>query len=217
MATLQKELAHLARAFQDAKEKRKGAIRDATVTVCLVVRAAARVAARNGETSVKVNWTPTDQTLLSGPSYTGIAKDDDFRKGVDAMLVHDFGASMSTRTKARAKTKSDAYNADDFITVHMLWNVAASTTQLAAPQISNVSFECPVCLEDKPANILVPCGHHACGRCVSRIRMGSDTIPKCCPVCKSAIALERVVYATMSKRKRKEPPPYKAKQDGVVE
>jgi len=199
MATLQKELEDMARAFQDAKEKKKGALRDATVAACLAVRAAARAAAINGARNVSVHWTPTDKALLAGPSYTGVAKDADFRKGVRNMLISDFGARDSTQVNPRIKTKSVAPRNADFITVYMNWGIAAGTTKSVAPPVSNVSFECPVCLEDKPANILVPCGHHACRPCVSRIQPGPPpTYTKCCPVCKSSIALERAVYATAS-------------------
>jgi hypothetical protein len=199
MATLQKELEDMARAFQDAKEKKKGALRDATVAACLAVRAAARAAAINGARYVSVHWTPTDKALLAGPSYTGVAKDADFREGVRNMLISDFGARDSTQVNPRTKTKSVALRNADFITVYMNWGIAAGTTKSVAPPVSNVSFECPVCLEDKPANILVPCGHHTCALCVSRIQSGpGPTYTKCCPVCKSSIALERAVYATAS-------------------
>jgi len=218
MATLQKELEDMARAFQDAKEKKQGAFRDATVAVCLAVRAAARAAARKGETTVLVHWTPTDKALLAGPSYTGVAKDAEFQKGVANMLISDFGACDSTRVTPRLKgVKLRVMFNADFITVHMYWGVAAGTTKSVAPSVSNVSFECPVCLEDKPANILVPCGHHTCALCVSRIQSGpGPTYTKCCPVCKSSIALERAVYATASAPAPPAAPKRKRLSDTVV-
>lgn len=186
------------------KEMRDSALWSATVDACLAVEREAKARATCGETSIVFHWTSTNKTLLSGTTYVGIAKDAEFRKGILSMLVADFGAPrQTTRVLPRARKRSATYRAEDFITVRMTWksplnrNVQEGSTSKA---VSNVFFECPVCLENTRANILVPCGHHTCAPCVGKIMEFSTT--KWCPTCKSPIARERTVYASTSKRER---------------
>ena len=54
--------------------------------------------------------------------------------------------------------------------------------------VSNVNFECPICYDDKPANILMPCGHHVCTNC------GKWT-GKRCPMCKTMVKGEQSVFS----------------------
>lgn len=56
---------------------------------------------------------------------------------------------------------------------------------------SNVSFQCPVCLETTPANVLIPCGHHVCVEC--RRQLNSPT----CPTCKRRSIGSQAVFANL--------------------
>ena len=159
-------------------------------------------AANNGLLSVGYQY-DTDETSQHIRLATGRTKyDRDTSRIRDDAQFHDMviqGLKMSDKSIVEV-TIVDVTNAPPTrVTVFVTWKddeVDTNSHDKGNHRISNVQHSCPICMEETPANILVPCGHHVCVGCAetSRSTTLTNTTSHTCPTCRMSVWLTQPVF-----------------------
>lgn len=200
-----------------AEQQRSGAFKKVIVHAVKVAIQAAGQEADKGKQGCRVSF-HTDHPLLQPSSvYDGYYNDSSFTSGImTAMADYGFFEERYGRVEKRrggtivvvkytnAKAKPGQTVG---LRIILNWSVGVGKKEppKPPPSESNVNLHCPVCMEDTPANVLVPCGHHVCKACTGKLRQGNlrqsaDVHVPCCPVCSAAFHRTQLVFGD---RKRK--------------
>lgn len=159
----------------------------------------ATTAAKRGESTVSHDYythsneetggyagVPAPGSIPRGPSIV-LHGNTEFQERVRALLVAK-DPSLSVRfapIERRFSAKTSLR-----ITVEWATTEAPSALLRKRARSSNVALTCPICLEDTPANVVVPCGHHVCEACVPSIQR--------CPVCRGRVGAVQPVFGTVA-------------------
>tara|TARA_B100001057_G_scaffold336995_1_gene337825 strand:+ start:916 stop:1602 length:687 start_codon:yes stop_codon:yes gene_type:complete len=207
-----------------AEQQRKHALDEARVqAVKLIVDAVGREADR-GNVLCKVQFHTNHPLLQPSSVYAGYYEDYAFKNSIKEAM-EDYGFHKDNASVCATKRRGGVIDIDKFnapnaktgitrgLRIRLDWWVAPDNPMArknkpknppkAPPSESNFDLHCPVCMEDTPANVLVPCGHHVCKACVGKLHLNDSDVGihvKNCPVCNSAFHRTQLVFAD---RKRK--------------
>lgn len=204
-----------------AKEQQRNCLLDeAKVHAVKLAMDTARREADMGKASCRVVFQTNEPLLQTSPDvYCGYDIDISFITSIYSKMTGyrfyrdaataaiEDGGIVIVRRHANFKGKEIA--SLDGISISLDWSRCVKDTKAqdkntkAPPSKSNFDLHCPVCMEDTPANVLVPCGHHVCKVCVGKLHLNDSDVGihvKNCPVCNSAFHRTQLVFAD---RKRK--------------
>jgi hypothetical protein len=201
---------HVRRLEMDAERAKRDSVYCKEVVLVLnAAKREARSAAADGKLNARFRWTSFE--LQATPNYPGINTDSHFAVMLQEQLNLSFGYSKEGGKKYatidgtyKDPKKNKRWRKND-IWIDISWpplNPESIPASVPKP-VSNVVFECPVCFETTPANILAPCGHHTCKPCFNK--MQKQDVVKHCAVCKTPVAQEQQIFADRESSKRKAP------------
>ena len=205
---------HAALDKKDAEEERRRDTRlvEIATAVKLVMEAALKEADR-GLTSCRLDFVSHSRLLQPSTLYVGYMDDCSFKNGIaEGMRAYGFTRTgsneainnRSTVSVVKFNTPHSKTGGTKGVRITLTWEVPkrkADAPPKNTPSVSNVDLHCPICMEDTPANVLVPCGHHTCKECVAKIDK-TDLHPQRCSLCNAVFYKTQLVFAD-SDRKRK--------------
>lgn len=205
---------HAALDQKDAQEKQRRNVRLTEIAraVTLIMEAALKEADR-GLTTCRMDFVSYNRLLQPSALYVGYVDDASFKKGIaQGMQAYGF-ARKGTNGEINNRSIVDVVKFSNphsktgktkGVRITLTWDVPKRNADAPPennPSESNIYLHCPICMEDTPANVLVPCGHHTCKECVAKISKTNSHLQRC-SLCNAAFYKTQLVFAD-SNRKRK--------------